>query len=103
MKTKWMCVAFWTGTMLLTGCHTAVDQSGQEKTEPIAPTFTITTKPQIYVTDLQNGRMMSEASTEFFNSRMVRDYAYIYVDPNHQYDEMIGYHGCGGRNACQTA
>lgn len=56
---------FWTGTMLLTGCHTAVDQSGQEKTEPIAPTFTITTKPQIYVTDLQNGRMMSEASTEF--------------------------------------
>ena len=49
MKTKWMCVAFWAGTMLLTGCHTAVDQSGQEKTEPIAPTFTITTKPQIYV------------------------------------------------------
>lgn len=56
MKTKWMCVAFWAGTMLLTGCHTAVEQSGQEKTEPIAPTFTITTKPQIYVTDLQNGK-----------------------------------------------
>ena len=102
MKTKWMCVAFWTGTMLLTGCHTAVDQSGQEKTEPIAPTFTITTKPQIYVTDLQNGRMMSEASTEFFNSRMVRDYAYIYVDPNHQYDEMIGFGGAITDAAAET-
>lgn len=102
MKTKWMCVAFWAGTMLLTGCHTAVDQSGQEKTEPIAPTFTITTKPQIYVTDLQNGRMMSEASTEFFNSRMVRDYAYIYVDPNHQYDEMIGFGGAITDAAAET-
>ena len=102
MKTKWMCVAFWAGTMLLTGCHTAVDQSGQEKTEPIAPTFTITTKPQIYVTDLQNGKMMSEASTEFFNSRMVRDYAYIYVDPNHQYDEMIGFGGAITDAAAET-
>jgi len=93
MKTKWMCVASLAGTMLVTGCHTAANQSGQEKTEPIAPTFTITTKPQIYVTDLQNGKMMNEASSEFFDSRMVRDYAYIYVDPNHQYDEMIGFGG----------
>lgn len=34
MKTKWMCVAFWTGTMLLTGCHTAVsNRSGEDGTD----------------------------------------------------------------------
>lgn len=102
MKTKWMCVASLAGTMLVTGCHTAANQSGQEKTEPIAPTFTITTKPQIYVTDLQNGKMMNEASSEFFDSRMVRDYAYIYVDPNHQYDEMIGFGGAITDAAAET-
>ena len=102
MKTKWMCVASLAGTMFVTGCHTAANQSGQEKTEPIAPTFTITTKPQIYVTDLQNGKMMNEASSEFFDSRMVRDYAYIYVDPNHQYDEMIGFGGAITDAAAET-
>ena len=30
MKTKWMCVASLAATMLVTGCHTAANQSGQE-------------------------------------------------------------------------
>ena len=102
MKTKWMCVASLAGMLLLTGCHTATEQSAREKTEPIDPTFTITTKPQIYVTDLQNGKLMNEASSEFFDSRMVRDYAYIYVDPKHQYDEMIGFGGAVTDAAAET-
>ena len=33
---------------------------------------------------------------------MVRDYAYIYVDPNHQYDEMIGFGGAITDAAAET-
>lgn len=69
MKNRWICFASLTGILWLTGCNTAVNQSGQEKLELIVPTFTLATKPQIFVTDLQQGKQMNEDSSEFFESK----------------------------------